>query len=146
MPASPQPPSKEDVVAEFRRRSIIEAACHVFGENGFELATVDAIAEAAGMAKGTVYLYYPSKQAIYDAVFASGMADIEHLIGERLGQAGSAREAIAAFVTVRSDTSSSTPISSGCMSPRSRGRWRCRRNRAVPASSRSTGRRARSRE
>jgi AcrR family transcriptional regulator len=103
MSGNPQPPSKEDVVAEFRRRSIIDAACHVFGENGFELATVDAIAEAAGVAKGTVYLYYPSKQAIYDAAFASGMADIEKLIGERLAQAGSARAAIAAFVTVRSE-------------------------------------------
>jgi len=29
-------PSKEDIVAEFRRRSIIQAACHVFGEKGFE--------------------------------------------------------------------------------------------------------------
>lgn len=101
MSATPQVPSKEDIVAEFRRRSIIEAAGHVFGEKGFELATMEAIAEAAHVAKGTVYLYYPSKQAIYDAVFAAGMADIERLIVERLAQAGSAREAIAAFVTVR---------------------------------------------
>jgi AcrR family transcriptional regulator len=101
MSATPPVPSKEDIVAEFRRRSIIEAAGHVFGEKGFELATMEAIAEAAHVAKGTVYLYYPSKQAIYDAVFAAGMADIERLIVERLAQAGSAREAIAAFVTVR---------------------------------------------
>jgi AcrR family transcriptional regulator len=103
MSASLPAPSKEDVVAEFRRRSIIQAATQVFGEKGFELATVDGIAEAAGVAKGTVYLYYPSKQAVYDAVFASGMADIERLIGERLAEAGSAREAIAAFVTVRTE-------------------------------------------
>ena len=103
MSVTPPTPTKEDVVAEFRRRSIIQAACHVFGEKGFELATVDAIAEAARAAKGTVYLYYPSKQAIYDAVFASGMADIERLIGERLARAASAREAIAAFVTVRAE-------------------------------------------
>jgi AcrR family transcriptional regulator len=96
-------PSKEDVVAEYRRRCIVQAAGRVFGDKGFELATVDAIAEAARVAKGTVYLYYPSKQAVYDAVFASGMADIERLIGERLAEAGSAREAIAAFVTVRAE-------------------------------------------
>lgn len=103
MTAAPAVPSKEDVVAEFRRRSIVQAAAQVFGDKGFELATVDAIAEAARVAKGTVYLYYPSKQAIYDAVFASGMADIERLIGERLAEAGSAREAIAAFIAVRSE-------------------------------------------
>jgi AcrR family transcriptional regulator len=53
------------------------------------------------VAKGTVYLYYPSKQAVYDAVFASGMADIERLVGERMATAASARDAIAAFVTAR---------------------------------------------
>ena len=103
MSATLPAPSKEDIVAEFRRRSIIQAACHVFGEKGFEAATVDAIAEAARVAKGTVYLYYASKQAIYDAVFASGMAEIERLIGEQLAAAGSARAAIAAFVTVRAE-------------------------------------------
>ena len=82
MAAPVSAPSKEDVVAEFRRRSIIQAACHVFGEKGFEPATVDAIAEAAHVAKGTVYLYYPSKQAIYDAVYASGMADLERGVAQ----------------------------------------------------------------
>jgi len=96
-------PSKEDVVAEFRRRSILDAACHVFGDKGFELATVEAVAEAARVAKGTVYLYYPSKQAIYDAVFSTGMAEMERLIGERVASADSARDAIAGFVTVRSE-------------------------------------------
>jgi AcrR family transcriptional regulator len=96
-------PSKEDVVAEFRRRTILDAACHVFGDKGFELATVEAVAEAARVAKGTVYLYYPSKQAIYDAVFAAGMAEMERLIGERVAAADSARDAIAGFVTVRSE-------------------------------------------
>ena len=101
--AAPSHPSKEDVVAEFRRRSILDAACHVFGDKGFELATVEAVAEAARVAKGTVYLYYPSKQAIYDAVFSTGMAEMERLIGERVAAADSARDAIAGFVTVRSE-------------------------------------------
>ena len=133
------------VVAEYRRRCIVQAAGRVFGDKGFELATVDAIAEAARVAKGTVYLYYPSKQAVYDAVFASGMADIERLIGERLAEAGSAREAIAAFVTVRPSTSSSIPTSSASTSPSSRGTSPGRRNRGAPASWRSIARPARCR-
>ena len=96
-------PSKEDVVAEFRRRSILDAACHVFGDKGFELATVEAVAEAARVAEGTVYLDHPSKQAIDDAVFATGMAEMERLIGERVAAADSARDAIAGFVTVRAE-------------------------------------------
>ena len=54
---------------------------------------MEAIAEAAGVAKGTVYLYYPSKQAIHDATFAAGMADIERLIQEHVERATTAREA-----------------------------------------------------
>ena len=102
-PKEPPASSKEEVVAEFRRRSLIHAACHVFGERGFEQATMDAIAEKAQVAKGTVYLYYPSKRAIYDAVFASGMSEIERLIGDRVAAAATAREAIAGFVTVRTE-------------------------------------------
>jgi AcrR family transcriptional regulator len=98
---SPAPPSKEDVVAEFRRRSLVQAACRVFGEKGFDLATVDAIAEAAKVAKGTVYLYYPSKQAIYDAAFTAGMAELEESSLQRIGRATTAREAIHSFVSAR---------------------------------------------
>lgn len=98
-----QAASKEEVVAEFRRRSLLQAACQVFGERGFEQATMDAIAETAQVAKGTVYLYYPSKRAIYDAVFAAGMSEIERLIGDRVAAAATAREAISGFVTVRTE-------------------------------------------
>lgn len=101
--AASAPPSKEDIVTEFRRRSIIEAARRVFGERGFEQATVEAIAEASAVAKGTVYLYYPSKQAIYEATFAAGMAELGRLILERVEQAATAREAIQAFVAVRAE-------------------------------------------
>lgn len=96
-------PTKEDVVTEFRRRTILEAAVKVFGDHGFEAATVEAIAEAARVAKGTVYLYYPSKQAVYDAMFSGGMAEMERLISERVASASSARDAIAGFVTVRTE-------------------------------------------
>ena len=64
---------------------------------------MDAIAEAAAVAKGTVYLYYSSKQALYDATFAAGMAALERLILERVEQAATAREAIQAFVAVRTE-------------------------------------------
>ena len=113
---------------------------------GSSAATVDAIAEAAGVAKGTVYLYYASKQAIYDAVFASGMAEIERLIGERLAAAGSARESDCRLRDrARRVLPAARRTSSACMSPRSPGTSRPRPNRAVPASWRSTARRARSR-
>jgi len=93
--------SKEDVLATFRRTELLTAARRVFGERGFEQATMDAIAEAAAVAKGTIYLYYPSKQAIYDATFREGMAELERLTDARVEAAADVKDAIAAFVDVR---------------------------------------------
>ena len=42
--------TKKDIVAEFRTTGILEAARKVFAERGFHEATVDDIAEAAGVA------------------------------------------------------------------------------------------------
>jgi AcrR family transcriptional regulator len=61
------PRTKKDVVTEFRREEILQAAYRVFAERGFENATMDEIARTAGVAKGTLYLYYPSKYEIYSA-------------------------------------------------------------------------------
>lgn len=94
-------PSKDDVVAAFRRGTLIDAARRVFGEKGFEQATMEAIAEAAGVAKGTIYLYYPSKQAIYDATFAAGTEELTRLTEGRVQAAASPKAAIAAFVHAR---------------------------------------------
>ena len=93
--------SKVDVLAAFRRTELLAAARKVFGNKGFEQATVDAIAEEAGVAKGTVYLYYPSKQAIYDALFREGMVELEEQLQARLESARGLRDVIAAFVDVK---------------------------------------------
>jgi AcrR family transcriptional regulator len=94
-------PSKEEVVAAFRRAALLDAACRVFGVRGFELATMEAIAREAGVAKGTIYLYYRSKQAIYDAAFAAGTAELTRLTDARVTAAPSPRAAVAAFVHAR---------------------------------------------
>ena len=51
-----------------RREDILKAAREVFKQRGYEKAHVAEIAQLAGMAKGTVYLYFESKQAILDAL------------------------------------------------------------------------------
>jgi AcrR family transcriptional regulator len=61
-----------------RRREILEAATDLFRERGFEPTTVQAVAAAAGVAAGTVYLYFPSKEAILTAMqeeFETGLID-----------------------------------------------------------------------
>ncbi len=50
--------------ADERRRDILNAAVHLFAEEGFHETTVQEIAAAAGVATGTVYLYFPSKDQV----------------------------------------------------------------------------------
>ncbi len=78
--------TKKDVVTEFRTSGILEAARKVFAEKGFHEATVDDIAEAAGVAKGTVYLYYESKREVYFAALKFGIAQMYSLLLEELNK------------------------------------------------------------
>ena len=47
------------------RARIMDAAEEVFGQMGFEAASITAITQAAGVAQGTFYVYFPSKHAIF---------------------------------------------------------------------------------
>jgi AcrR family transcriptional regulator len=57
--------NKADVVTDFRRSQVIAAARERFTKHGLAGTTMDGIAQAAGVAKGTVYLYYKSKEEIF---------------------------------------------------------------------------------
>lgn len=68
-------------VSEERTAQIIEAATRVFAAKGFDGATMADIADAAGINKATIYLYFESKygliQAIAEALFTQEMVDLE---------------------------------------------------------------------
>jgi AcrR family transcriptional regulator len=64
------------VLADFRRRTILDAARAVFARHGYATTTMDLIAVEADVAKGTLYLYYPSKAAIYTAAVVSGLEEL----------------------------------------------------------------------
>jgi AcrR family transcriptional regulator len=53
-----------------RRDQIIDSAIEIFVNKGLDLATVDEIAQAAGISKGTIYLYFKSKDEIFDTILA----------------------------------------------------------------------------
>jgi AcrR family transcriptional regulator len=59
--SSPPAVTKSDVVTAFRKTQILDAARDRFTRQGVGNTTVDDIAKAARVAKGTVYLYYKSK-------------------------------------------------------------------------------------
>jgi AcrR family transcriptional regulator len=51
-----------------RPQQILEAAFRIFGSRGVHQATLDDVARAAGITKGTIYLYFPSKAALFSAM------------------------------------------------------------------------------
>jgi AcrR family transcriptional regulator len=67
---------------EHRREEIISAAQKVFFEKGLQVATMDEIAEAAELSKGTLYLYYKSKEDLYLAVMMRGINILATMFAE----------------------------------------------------------------
>ena len=57
------------------RDAILDAALDVFSAHGFRGATLDEIAETAGLSKPNVLYYFPSKEAIHEALLADLLAD-----------------------------------------------------------------------
>jgi AcrR family transcriptional regulator len=69
MPASLKA-TKKEIVTAFRTREILAAARSLLERRGPEAMTMEEIAAAAGVAKGTVYLYFQSKDHLIQALIA----------------------------------------------------------------------------
>ncbi len=83
---------------EDKRSRIHKAALDVFASNGFHETTVAEIALRAGVAKGTIYLYFASKADILIDVFRGYLDEILDFVDGLLDSAMSAPEILAAFV------------------------------------------------
>ena len=83
--ATPQTPAQPrwQRRPEDRPEEILAAAIDVFGEVGFASAKLDDIARRAGVSKGTLYLYFDSKETLFRAMVRSRV--VSHLAaGESL--------------------------------------------------------------
>ena len=69
---------------EDKRRRIIDAAVQVFADKGFFGARVSEIADAAGVADGTIYLYFKSKDDLLISLFEEKMENLVELLEQRL--------------------------------------------------------------
>ena len=90
-----------ELVAEFRRESILDAARTVFARHGFAGTTMELIARAADVAKGTLYLYYPSKSAIYSAAVVEGLRELANETSRVLESGDAIRTILRAFFLTR---------------------------------------------
>src|SRR5271157_1768754 len=67
--AKPSPRRREQKL--HREEEILAAAFKVFAAHGYEAARMDDVARQAGIAKGTIYLYYRDKEQLFRAVVRS---------------------------------------------------------------------------
>lgn len=89
--------TKQELVTEFRVAEILDAARKVFAKKGFAETTVDQIAEEAGVAKGTVYLYFSSKRDIYFAALREGAVKMSALLRENIDAAPTLEQKLRAY-------------------------------------------------
>lgn len=98
------PPAPRGVRAEktaMRRAAILAAALDEFSERGFAAARLDDVARRAGVAKGTIYLYFEDKEALFQELITTMMgplvADLKALPNQELPPRAALEHLLAVF-------------------------------------------------
>ena len=77
------------------RERLLAAGRELFARYGLRKTTVEELARAAGIAKGTFYLFFPSKEALYAEVLLSVIPDmVKSLLERSFGVTDDVREAL----------------------------------------------------
>jgi AcrR family transcriptional regulator len=97
----PAVPTRKQVLTDLRRHEILAAAIKVFGRKGFTDTCVDDIAIAAKIAKGTIYLYFKSKEDMYATAIQQTVQQLQQISDERTRSAIGVRDRLAAAISIR---------------------------------------------
>ena len=99
---SPTPqaaPAKRARRKEARPGELLEAALALFVEKGFAATRVEEVAARAGVSKGTLFLYFPSKEELFKAVVRENASRHLHdAFREVAGYAGTSAELLHEFI------------------------------------------------
>jgi TetR/AcrR family transcriptional regulator, transcriptional repressor of aconitase len=77
-------PKTSAVAKEARRTQILSAAVRCFARRGYYETTIEDLVAETGLSRGALYLYYPSKEAIYLAISERWSCGLEEAIRARL--------------------------------------------------------------
>jgi len=92
------PKTREQVLRDFRTDQILEAARRVIGEVGFAEASIDRIAEAAGVARSTLYVYFDGKEDVLNQCIAQLRLGLGERVRQAVEEATGTEERLAAFL------------------------------------------------
>ncbi|HEX9067186.1 MAG TPA: TetR/AcrR family transcriptional regulator [Ktedonobacterales bacterium] len=69
---------------EARQEQILQAALHCFAQRGYYATTIEDLVTATGLSRGALYLYFPSKEALYLALADRWSCGLETAIRARV--------------------------------------------------------------
>ena len=95
--ASLKPPSSRAARAAERRQAIIEAALDEFIARGFAATRLDDVAKRAGVAKGTIYLHFKDKEALFQELIRTALVPLISRLAAPPPPGGSVRAALEGF-------------------------------------------------
>ncbi len=78
MPRRPPPPRRPRLAASARRAQLVDVGRVVFAQRGYEAASVEEIAERAGITKPIVYEHFGGKEGLYAVIVDR---EVEHIVG-----------------------------------------------------------------
>jgi AcrR family transcriptional regulator len=95
---APKPASSRAERAAERRGAIIEAAMDEFIARGFAATRLDDVAKRAGVAKGTIYLHFKDKEALFEELIRTAIVPlVNRLAGGPPPAGGSVRDMVEGF-------------------------------------------------
>src|SRR5512140_2152261 len=90
--------TKQELVEEFRRDTMLKAARHVVARRGLAGASMQAIAAEAGVAKGTLYLYFEDRDDLIEQAVGRVFEELLLLVRAELRHGRPLREALHGLV------------------------------------------------
>jgi AcrR family transcriptional regulator len=94
---APKPPSSRALRAAERREAIIAAGLDEFIARGFAATRLDDVARRAGVAKGTIYLHFKDKEALFQELVRTALVPLIGRLTAPPPAGGSARALVEAF-------------------------------------------------
>lgn len=98
-PQRPPRRTREDVLRDFRTDQILEAARQVIGEVGYEAASIERIAEVAGVGRSTIYVYCNGKEDLLNRLLAQHRVELNQRVLAAIEDAQHFEGRLQAFLT-----------------------------------------------
>ena len=95
--------SRRDREKDFKKKLIAEAAMQLFSSSSFEAVTVEDIARQAEFGKGTLYLYFDSKEEILIYIISHSIEELAEKISVLFAREADVREALNQYMSLQYD-------------------------------------------